>query len=163
MWLSKYRSMWGRSSSCLSTQRVWLTMLDGVLTKSEEKSRVNPSSSIDIQQIITPSIIYGRRRPNLDLELSAMTPKCHISECNEQDRLLSPINGCTTRPEIGPAMNTTATSDFVRPSCRRYGVAILRHRVNNWRSLKLTLCKLTVRHLYWPHYLNSQKTDGQCR
>lgn len=35
----------------------------------------------------------------------------------------SPINGCTTRPEIGPARNTIAVTDLDIPRDIRYGMA----------------------------------------
>lgn len=38
------------------------------------KLRVKPSKSIDKQQMSVPPIMYGRRRPNLDFVLSAITP-----------------------------------------------------------------------------------------
>lgn len=38
-------------------------------------------------------------------------------------RGIAPINGCMTRPERGPATNTTAILDFDRPRDKRYGEA----------------------------------------
>lgn len=50
----------------------------------------------------------GRRRPRRDLERSANMP----------------IRGWTTRPDKGPAMNTSDMRDLDSPRERRYGEAI---------------------------------------
>lgn len=58
-------------------------------------------------QRIVPSNIYGRLLPNRDVLLSASTP----------------MRGCMTSPERGPARKTMAMDDFERPRERRYGDA----------------------------------------
>lgn len=55
-----------------------------------------------------PPSMYGRLRPQRDVELSANTP----------------INGWIKNPESGPARNTIAMFDLVRPSESRYGDAV---------------------------------------
>lgn len=57
--------------------------------------------------MMVPAIMYGRRLPNLEVQLSANTP----------------TSGCITKPERGPATNTIAIFDFDKPSERRYGEA----------------------------------------
>lgn len=68
---------------------------------------VNPSKSIANAQTREPSNMYGLRRPNRDVELSASTP----------------INGCIIKPDNGPAINTVANLDLVSPKESKYGEA----------------------------------------
>ena len=72
-----------------------------------DTSRAQPRSIIAKTQIRQPAIMYGRRRPNRDLERSANAP----------------TRGWTIRPESGPAMKTRDMYDFDRPRSSRNGEA----------------------------------------
>ena len=76
------------------------------LTKTPTISVVHPSTNKHTVTINDPPIINGLRLPHLDRDLSAMTP----------------MRGCITSPERGPAIQTSDVRDLVRPSWRRYGV-----------------------------------------
>ncbi|KAK5628093.1 hypothetical protein RRF57_003808 [Xylaria bambusicola] len=69
-------------------------------------SSVKPKSSRNSADIMAPVRMKGRRRPNLDVDLSAMVPTI----------------GCTTSPDNGPAIHTSDVLLFVNPRERRYGV-----------------------------------------
>lgn len=69
-------------------------------------SRVKPSNIRQAETMTAPMTMSGRRRPHFDLVSSDMTPTM----------------GWTTRPDSGPATQTSDVLLLVRPKSRRYGV-----------------------------------------
>ena len=76
------------------------------LTNKPTISDVHPNTRRQNATTTEPTTMNGLRRPHFDLDRSAMTP----------------IKGWIISPDNGPAIHTNEVLDFVRPSCRRYGV-----------------------------------------
>jgi hypothetical protein len=72
-------------------------------TKALTISFVNPSVRRPVTTTSDPSTMYGLRRPHLDFVESDITP----------------MTGCTIRPDSGPAIHTIDVWPFVRPRERR--------------------------------------------
>lgn len=90
----------------------------------EAKFRVNPRRINAAVQMAAPATIKGLLRPNLELELSAITPaRKSANGAGGEGRVLRPMSGWTMRPERGPARKTRAIKDFERPREMRYGEA----------------------------------------
>jgi hypothetical protein len=94
--MGSYESPWRRT--------VWLLRPVNIAANS----RVKPRRSILPAHKAHPPNMYGLLRPQRDVELSASTP----------------INGCIRNPDRGPARNTMAIFDLVRPRDSKYGDAI---------------------------------------
>ena len=80
--------------------------VSGLFRNSPIISVVQPRTKRQMATNIEPPIMYGRRRPHFDFELS----------------VIMPTSGCIMMPESGPAIHTADVRLFVRPSESRYGV-----------------------------------------
>lgn len=78
----------------------------GSFTKTLTISDVHPRTNRQRATTKDPKTMKGLRRPHFDRDRSAMTP----------------MRGWMISPDSGPAIHTRDVLDFVRPSCRRYGV-----------------------------------------
>lgn len=87
-----------------------MTVASRIITVSEMNmatiSRVQPRIKRQMPTKIVPPIMIGLLRPYLEVLLSASTPTI----------------GCMINPDNGPAIHTSESLLFVKPSCRRYGV-----------------------------------------
>lgn len=89
--------------------QVWFALVSlatpKMLRMPPTSSRAQARRKRETMVAAAPPIIKGLLFPHLDLQLS----------------LLSPTYGCTRVPESGPAIQTRASKDLLKPSEMRYG------------------------------------------
>lgn len=70
----------------------------------------------------TISLAHARKKSDIIVEIAPPTMKGRLLPYfNRQLSLLRPTYGCTRVPERGPAIQTSASRDLLRPRDKRYG------------------------------------------